>query len=215
LFRVKNKAPLFLLLFLAIFFLASCQESNNKTRPYLYGTTNEHKTVRYNDAITEKRELAQIDAKTKEEIARIDMQKAIEVQKLKSSAEVQKATLEQNSSIEKAKINKEVALSEQALTKELHASDSSMQKWWLLAVIVGLIIVLFFIYLMVRKRHTLQMQLQNEKLEHEKQLKEQEMRMHMANKILDTLSSGKISQEQQNRLLNALEQKSDPQLPQK
>jgi len=202
-----------LLLFPFLLVLLGCQQGSNQTQPYLYGTTPANKTVNYKESVSEKKELAQIDADTQQEIARINMQKEIEVQRLKNDVERQKAELETNSSIQKAVIEKEVALSAQELSKNLHESQSAMQKWWLLGLLGALGIVLFFIYLMVQKRNAMQLRLQNEKLEHEKQLKEQEMRLNMAHKILDTLASGQVSQEQQERLLDALEQKPGGQLP--
>jgi hypothetical protein len=204
-----------LLLPLLLLGLLGCQEGSKKTQPYIYGANTTKKIVPYNNTLDTKRELAQIEAKSHEEIARINMQKEIEVQRLKNDAVLHKTQIETNGSIQKAHLNKEVALSAQELSKELQESQSVMQKWWLLGALVSLIFILFFIYLMKQKRNALQLKLQNEKLEYEKQLKEQEMRMSMATKILDTLASGQISQEHQDRLLDALEQKSDDKLPHK
>jgi hypothetical protein len=193
-----------------------CQEGSQNSKPYLYGTnTTTKKIVPYNNALDAKRELAQIEAKSHEEIARINMQKEIEVQRLKNDAELHKTQIQTDGTLQKAHIDKDVALSAQELSKALQESQSVMQKWWLIGALVGLVFILFFIYLMKQKRNALQLKLQNEKLEYERQLKEQEMRMNMATKILDTLASGQVSQEHQDRLLNALEQKSDDKLPHK
>lgn len=189
----------FVIAALLLLLIGGCGGDSNQSGPYLYGGATTEK-IDYQAASK-----AQQASRDNEQA---QMRQELELQQLKNSAELEKARLEHNATLYQANLQQEVALSAQALSRELHQSQSEMQKWWIIAIIGALGIVLFFIYLIMRKRQEFIAKQQSEKLQHEKTLKEQEMRLQMAQKVLDTIASGKVSHDQQERLISALEPKS-------
>ena len=197
------------LLLVAVFFLLGCQEGSRHTVNYLGNPpqNTQRKPFEQSHALNlaqkraealqkerelleQKKELAKIEAQTKEKIAKIGMKKEIEVQKLKNDSQIKTASMQ-----------KEVKISEQMLKTKIAKEQNEMQKWWLLGIALALLIVLFFVYLMFKKRNEMQLQMAKERLEHERSLKEQELKVQMNMKLLETITSDKISPQHQERLI--------------
>ncbi|MBN2895186.1 MAG: hypothetical protein JXK05_04745 [Campylobacterales bacterium] len=128
----------FLVAALLLLLLSGCGDESNQSRPYLYG-----------DSTTEK----------------IDYQAASKIQQtLRDNTQAQE--LERNATLHQATLQHQSTLSAQAPTRELHTSQSKIHKWWIVAIIAALGIVLFFIYLIMRKRQEFILQQQSEKNTH-------------------------------------------------
>lgn len=152
---------------------------------------------------------AKIDASKEQEIAKINMQKEIEVQRLKNEARLREAEIKKELEKEKSKLTKEVELAKNDTKKVLQQESNKMQSWWIMALIFLVFIVVIFTYLSIQKKRKDALKMHEEKLQHEAYLKEQEMKLKMAEKVLDTLASGNLSEENEQLLINSLQNTSE------
>ncbi len=132
---------------------------------------------------------------SKKELALIEKDK--ELQKIKLQADVQQENLRLNK-------EKEIALFEQNLRLKQEENRLAQSRYMMLLIALVLIIISFFIFYYFKKRHDDKLKSYEDNLKKYLQQKEQESRNKIAEKLIDTIASGKINKEQEATLLNAL-----------
>ena len=130
---------------------------------------------------------AQIAAQTKENIAKIEYKKAVDVAKINKDKEIQKTKLD----VTPQKMEQEVKN-----TMALYAFLFGL----------GLLILIFIIwkrYQAYKERIELEkMRLQEELHHKEMMMREKELQAQVAQKLIDAVASGKLTKEQEEKLLN-------------
>ena len=174
--------------------LAGCGEGTSKQQPYLMGQNPKGPYSAQIRARSDKVETAKIQAETQKEIALINKERDIEVQKLIAQSDVTRAG-----------INKEVAI-EEVQTKRTAIEKEHEHVTYLLWLIGGALVMLFgFLFYHTGKNRKERLKVHEDELLYKLRLQEQEMKMKMAEKMLDSITSGKLSPEQENRLIETLE----------
>ncbi len=136
---------------------------------------------------------AELEAKTKQKIAEMEYKKAVDVEKVKKEA----IEVQSKAEVEKQKV---------AITPEQEMVQVR-QKMILYGFIFALItlIVIYFIFKKYQahkeKIELEKMRLQESIHEKEMQMKEKELQAQMAGKLIDAIASGKLSKEQEEKLL--------------
>ncbi|UFS62934.1 hypothetical protein LOH54_02135 [Sulfurimonas sp. HSL-3221] len=186
-------------LILALFpllLLLGCGESNSRQQPYLMGQNPKgpYATPQQLRERSEKIETAKIKADADKEIALINKARDIEVQKLISETDVAKAG-----------ITKEVAM-EEAQTKKIAIEKEHEEATYFVWLIGAALLLLFwFLFYYTGKNRKERLKIHEDELLYKLRIQEQEMKMKMAEKMLDSITSGKLSPEQENRLIDTLE----------
>jgi len=195
----------FSLLFILLL-LSGCNNSNNNSRPYMAGGQLDpsNRTTTSVKVVT-----AKIDSTKEQEIAKINMQKEIEIQRLKNEGAISQAHINKETQIHSATLTKDVELAKNETKKVMQKENSKMQTWWLIAIVSLILIVLIFIYLSIQKSRKDKLVIHHEKLEHELHIKEQEIKLKMAEKVLDALSSGNLSEKNEEMLINSINYKDE------
>ncbi len=139
---------------------------------------------------------SKIEAKTKKEIAMIEMKKAIETKKIESQAKVQMEKIKSQRELEKTKLELQ-AKSE---------ANSITQTALILFAVLGFG-VLILIYILFKRYQENKISIEREKMRLQKEMKEKEIKAKMAEKLIDALSSGNLTKEQEERLLSLINQK--------
>ena len=138
--------------------------------------------------------IAKIEAQSREEIARINRERDIEMQRL-----------QQQTALEKIGAEKTVAL-RQSETQQREADNGYTLGIAAIAVAALLFTALLAIAVyFLRKRREDRLKMHSDTLEQELALKERELQVRMAEKILDTIASGTLSKEEESRLIETFE----------
>jgi hypothetical protein len=181
-------------LLLSILFLAGCGDGSRQQQPYLMG---QNPNGPYGSRMQEKSdkiETAKIQADAQKEIAKINKDRDIEVQKLISQTDVQKADINQ------AVAMQEVQTKRTAIEKE-HESSTYV----LMLIGAALFLLFLFLFYYTGKNRKAKLKMHEDDLMYRLKAQEQEMKMKMTEKMLDSITSGKLSPEQENRLIETLE----------
>ena len=195
-----------LILIVTLFFIAGCGNDNRQS-PYMMGEKPADQkrvyTVPYkqkDSAVT----IAAIEAETQKEIAKINKERDVELQKI-----------EQNTKLAELKTQNEMAIKEHNLSTFVQESEYAYKNSTLLILAFAIIIFASLAFYTFRKYRKDKLKMHEEQMQNEMYLKEKEMQMHMAEKILDTIASGKLSEEREQHLLEALDKTTTPTLPHK
>ena len=193
---------------LLIFFFSGCdmidEFINSEVQKELQ--KQKHETQLLEKKLQEKKEvqLKEIDAKTQQELAKIEAQK--ELEKLKKEQMLEKIRLEAD--LEKQKVQlqmeKDKALLAQKMSQMQLESDMEIKRYFVLILLVILIIATYFIYLYFRIRHQNKLQAYQDNLEKYFHQQENMTKMRIAEKIIDTVASGKLDKHQETELIKAL-----------
>ncbi len=143
----------------------------------------------------EKKHLA--DLEMQKSLADLEKQKALELQKLQNS--VRELELQTNSEKELELISQKVALQE---SNNLLA----FQKYLLAFLALLLIVVAVFVFYYLKRKREDELRAYNDNLKKYFYFKENEARMKIAEKILDTIAEGDLSKENEQKLINAFSQ---------
>jgi hypothetical protein len=153
---------------------------------------------------TKEIELKKIDAQTQQELAKIATQKELAkiekermLEKIRLNAELQKQKLALQE--KKAKILLDAKLAEQE-----HADSMEIKRYLLVILFLMLIIIAFFTYYYFKKRHEDKLRAYHDNLEKYFHQQENITKMKIAEKIIDTVASGKLEKEQEIELIRAL-----------
>jgi len=189
----------YIFLIISLWLLSGCGNDFDRTKPHVVGTQNsiaqqpkyygnkpevDHKSVI---------ESVKIRAKTEKEIALINKQRDITLEKLKQEANLQKADIDKE--IEFKKSDTEIVLLEHSV---------SIQKIYMILIAVGMFTAIIFAFYFLQKRRKDRLKMHEDILHKEMYIKDREIQAKMAERILDTLEKGKLSSEQQSKLVETL-----------
>ena len=137
-------------------------------------------------------------------------QNELELQKQKLSAEalLERERLKKQTELEKVKIEKqhqkELELIRQKTLLEEEKRKNELYRYALLLLALVLLIAAFFLYLYLKRKREDEITAYNDNLKKYFLFKENEMKMKMAEKILDTIKEGSLSDEDQKKLIGVL-----------
>ena len=132
--------------------------------------------------------------KAKKELAKVNKEKELAEIKLKSKLEKERIALE---------LEKEKALFEQKMQEQKQSYDMEMRRYFVFGGIFIFGLLSFFIYTYFKNRREDKLRAYNDNLEKYFHQKENDARLQIANKMLDTLSQGNLNKEQENALIGA------------
>jgi len=196
----------FLLLFTALLLISGCG-NENRQNPYMMGDKPSEKGRVF--TVTKKKEesairIATIEAETQKEIAKINKERDLEIQKM-----------EQETKLAELKTHNEMALKEHNLSTFVQESTFAFKNSTLIVGALGSIILLALIFYIFRKRREDKLKMHDDELQKEMFIREKELQVQMAEKILDAIASGKLSDEREQHLLEALDKTTTPTLTHK
>ena len=212
----------YILPLLLLFMLSGCNEGGTNTRPYISGTQKQSniQSGRYGLRDTDKLAAAKIKAEAEKEIARINMEKEILIQELKGATEVEKAELNKEISFKqveadrhKTAITKDIAIRQDQTQLQIALNKLEMEKWILLIVGLFILALVIFVFYNTNRNRKERLKIHEEKLKQELLIKEQQMRVQIAERLIDAMASGKLTPEQENKLLGAYSANPVNQLP--
>ncbi len=138
------------------------------------------------------KELAILESK--KELAKIEKETQIEKIRMESELEKQRIALEQ----EKLK-----ALFEQGMKQKEQIDNMELKRYFVVIFGMFILLSLFFIFYYFKKRREDKLLAYNDNLQKYFYHKENEARVKIADKILDTLASGALDKTQENQLISA------------
>jgi len=138
------------------------------------------------------KELAILESK--KELAKIEKEKELEKIRLSAELEKQKIILDQE---------KEKAIFEQKMSQKDQLDNMELKRYLVLIFAVLVIVSSFFIFYYFKKRREDKLIAYNDNLKKYFLHKENEARVKIAEKMLDTIASGKLDKEQENQLIGA------------
>jgi len=193
---------LIILLFLTLFFSA-CNLTESK-EDIAAKKLEQKKAFEEKVANTKEIQLKKIDAQKEQELAKINSQTALA--KLEKEQLLEKIKLE--AAAEKEKILLAQAKEREAFEaklKELERQDAmELKRYLLLMLFLLLVIVTYFIYLYFKRRHDDKLKAYQDNLDKYFHQQENMTKMRIAEKIIDTVASGKLAKEQEKELIKAL-----------
>ncbi len=154
--------------------------------------------------------LKEQNAKLKQELELKQRQAQMELQKQKLSAEalLEQEKLKKQAELEKEKLKqktkKELELIRQKTELEKEKNKKELIRYAIVISALVILIIAFFLYLYIKHRRENKLQAYNDNLRKYFLLKENEMKMKMAEKILDTVKEGNLTLEDQKKLIAAL-----------
>lgn len=173
--------------------LGGCGDES-KQPPYLMGQKQANPYAAQVKERSEKIEAARIEAQTQKEIALVNKERDIKIQELKSDTEVTTAG-----------INKEVAIEEVKTRQIAIEKESEHSNYVLILTVIALVLLFMFLFHYTGKNRKERLKKHEDDLMFKLRSQEQEVKMKMAEKMLDSLASGKLSEAQETRLLETLE----------
>ena len=149
-------------------------------------------------------QLKKIDAQTQKDLASIQTQK--ELAQIQKDQMIEKIRLESELNKQKLKLEQERAKTIlDAKMQEIEQSNSmETTRYLLLILFLILIIISFFIYYYFKKRHEDKLRAYQDNLDKYFHQQENATKMRIAEKIIDTVASGKLDKAQETELIRAL-----------
>jgi len=201
--KIFYKLSIFLLFVIAF---TGCG-NDNRQNPYMMGEKPSHNGKIYtvkskpkSSAVT----IATIEAETQKEIAKINKSRDIELKQM----EVKTKMVE-------LKTSNEMAIKEHNLSTYVQESQFAFKNSTLIIMALSFFGVMALTFYMFRKRREDRLKMHENELQKEVYLREKELQVKMAEKILDTIASGKLSEEREQHLLEALDKTTAPTLTHK
>jgi len=149
-------------------------------------------------------QLKKIDAQTQRDLAKIETQK--ELAKIEKEQMLEKIRL--NAEMEKQKIELEQKRAKILLDAKMveveHSDSMEIKRYLLLILFLMLLIITFFLYHYLKKRHEDKLRAYHDNLDKYFHQQENMTKMRIAEKIIDTVASGKLDKEQELELIRAL-----------
>jgi hypothetical protein len=149
-------------------------------------------------------QLKEIDSKTRQELAKIEAKK--ELAKIEKEQMLEKIRLQ--AELEKQKVQIEVqkqkSLLDQKMTQLKLESDLEIKRYFVLIVLIVLIIISYFVFLYFKLRHQNKLRAYQDNLDKYFHQQENMTKMRIAEKIIDTVASGKLDKHQETELIKAL-----------
>ncbi len=148
---------------------------------------------------------AEIEAKTTTDLAEITMQKELGSKKLENELEIQKR--EQEMSRERLSIDETLELERIKQQTVILEQENRLELQRYIVGLSALLILLIAaaIYFFIKNRREDKLRAYNDNLEKYFRAKENEMRYKVANKVLDAISEGDLTKEQQTQLIATMQ----------
>jgi len=183
-----NTIMKFLLIFLTSFFFSACQLFEDSA-----------------ELQARKQELAlkKLQAQQEKDLATIEMQKSLATLEKTKALELQQM---QNDIKEKelsANSEKELELIKQKVALQESNNLLDFQKYLLIFLALGLVVIAGFIFYYMKRKREDELRAYNDNLKKYFYMKENEARMKIAEKILDTIAEGDLSAENEQKLVSA------------
>ncbi len=155
-------------------------------------------------------QLKKIEAQTQQELAKIEQKK--ELAKMEKDQLLEKLRLQMELEKEKVALQekKERALLDKKMAEMEHADSMEIKRYLLLILFLMLIIISFFAYHYFKKRHEDKLRSYQDNLDKYFHQQENMTKMRIAEKIIDTVASGKLDKEQEIELIRALSATNTP-----
>ena len=194
-----------ILLLISISF-AGCG-NDNRQNPYMMGEKPSQKAKIYTVTTKPKDSevtIATIEAETQKEIAKINKERDLEIKKM-----------EEETKLIELKTQNEMAVKEHNLSTFVQESRFAFKNSTLIIGALSFFALMALIIYIFRKRREDKLKMHEDELQKEMYLREKELQVKMAEKILDTIASGKLSEEREQHLLEALDKTTTPTLTHK
>jgi len=202
---MKTIYKLSILLLLTIAF-SGCG-NDNRQNPYMMGEKPAQKGKIYTVSTKPKSSevtIATIEAETQKEIAKINKERDLELKKM-----------EEETKLVELKTTNEMAIKEHNLSTYVQENEFAFKNSTLIIFAFSFLAVMALTFYMFRKRREDKLKMHEDELQKEMYLREKELQVKMAEKILDTIASGKLSEEREQHLLEALDKTTTPTLTHK
>jgi len=185
-------------------FMAGCG-NENRHKPYLMGKKPSHSNNVYTLMQKPKEDhtlaVATIEAQAQKEIALINKSRDLEMKQMEQQTEI--LTL---------KTQNEMAIKEHNLSTYVQEQAFAFKNSTLWSSIIALAAILGLGLYMFKKRREDKLKMHEDTLQKEVYLREKELQVKMAEKILDTIASGNLSEDKEKYLLEALDKTTTPTL---
>lgn len=171
--------------------------SDERQQPYMMGEKPAEKKRIYSVPASKTDNtvaIAEIEAESRKEIAKINKERDLELQKM-----------EQDTKLIALQTQNELALKEHNLSSFVQEGDYALKKSTLIIIALSLTALFILSFYVFKKRREDRLKMHQEELEKEMYLREKELQVKMAEKILDTIASGKLSKEDEQHLLSTLD----------
>ena len=178
------------LLTLVMFFLSGCNVD-------LFNTKKVDALKEQNQKLQQELELQKKQNELELKKQQLSAEALLEQEKLKKQAELEKVKIEKQHQKELEIIRQKTLLEEEKRKNELY-------RYAMLLLAFVLIIAAFFLYLYLKRKREDQIIAYNDNLKKYFLYKENEMKMKLAEKILDTVKESSLSEEDQKKLINVL-----------
>jgi len=178
----------YLIIFFTLFSLSACQ---------LFEDSEELQAKKQELAlkklqVQQEKDLASIEMQ--KSLALLEKDKALELQKMQN--DIKEKELNTNS-------EKELELIKQKVLLQDSNNLLDFQKYLLLFLAILVIVIAAFVFYYMKKKRADELQAYNDNLKKYFYMKENESRMKIAEKILDTIAEGDLSAENEKKLINA------------
>ena len=208
---MKNLYTPILLILLTVLFSGCGGDSNRHQAPYVMGKkpVENHGVYRL---MQEKKStddsavaVANIEAQSQKEIALINKERDLEIK-----------ALEVKTKLTEIETKNALAVKEHNLTSMVKEEELALKNSTLTLISVALVAFFLLAIYIFRKRREDRLKMHEDALQQEVYLKEKELQVKMAEKILETIASGNLSQEREQHLLETLNNTTvPPSLPNK
>jgi len=171
--------------------------SDDRQQPYMMGEKPAEKSgiqitpaAKADSSVT----VAAIQAETQKEIARINKERDLELRKM-----------QENTKLAELRSRNDLALKEHNLSSFEKEGEYELKKSSLSLIALALAALFALVFYIFRKVRQDRLKMHNDQMEKEIYLREKELQVKMAEKILDTIASGKLSEEEEKHLLATLD----------
>ncbi len=191
-------------LFMLLMF-TGCTQNDTQQRVSLMGeksTALELKNADKQQDRLNKLELSKIEASTKIELEKIKSQNQLQIAKLNATTQTQIAQTDSQTKIQTSQLD--------AKTQK---ENMQYMVYIVIAVIVVIIVALILLYLNSKKSRELQKKLHEEKLKHERILKEKEFEEQRLHKVLELVAEGKLPKNIQEEVILSISKPKKKTLP--
>ncbi len=152
-----------------------------------------------------KQELAlkKLQAEQEKTLASLEMQKSLALIEKEKALELQKMHNEIKTKELDANSEKELELIKQKLALQESNNDLDFQKYLFMFLALVVVVITAFVFYYLKRKREDELRAYNDNLKKYFFMKENESRMKIAEKILDTIAEGDLSAENERKLINA------------
>jgi len=200
---MKNLYTLTLFVLLAALFVG-CGGDNNRQSPYVIGKKPVERQGVYTLMQQQKKEdsavsIANIEAQTQKEIAMINKERDLEIKEL-----------EVKTKLTEIETKNALAIKEHNLSSMVQTQEFAFKNSTLTVIAAGLVAFFLLTFYIFKKRREDRLKMHEDNLQKEVYLREKELQVKIAEKILDTIASGNLSEEREQHLLETLDNTTVP-----